>query len=225
MRIKVGAAVLATLAICASGCATSDGATTEVRDQSALEADRQSAESAVLTIDDVPFASTVKGEAGSDVALFGMPRQVSLDVLDCMQVDASKVGGFGPWAQSPEFQVMKKGTATSRVKFDSTVALATATMQLVHNTEFASCTLGLPQAAQSPDRSIEPLPFPKLGDDTIAYRATKSHDGTPTAVLDMVVTRVGRALISMTFEGYGGQEFHPVEAQRLTHLVIDRLPR
>ncbi|GAB4590266.1 hypothetical protein [Nocardia sp. IFM 10818] len=153
------------------------------------------------------------------------------DFLACMQMDQAALTIVGPWAESPNFTVPGKGIVGSRVTLASSVDAVINGTRIYHDSRYASCGLSSLRSQQVPEglsfESVEALSFPKLGDDTAAYRTIVSaniNGKATTGIQDAVLIRVGRAQVAMEFDGDNATPFPIDEAHRLAQIVVARLP-
>jgi hypothetical protein len=209
-----------------------DGDATDGDDASGDEA---AAEAALLTIDDFPdgwqAAPSENDEAAQD--------EFNAALAACLDVDPAILDRDNPSAESDDFTSPEGQTVNSEVALTPSAEQAIEVIEILEDERTPECygdglsrvlEENLAEIGQGDlemgDPAFERVDIPSLGDDAVGFQVTiplAAAGQEIELVLDLWAVRVGRAGITMTFQSPAGP-FPAEEAERLTRLVIDRLP-
>jgi hypothetical protein len=203
-------------------------------------ADAQAAEELNLTLRDFPAgweAMPPDGDEDDD-------ERVWSDLADCMGVEAAEFDQDNPKSESPSFSNADDEEVTSEVAFTATRDDAIHSIEMMQRDEMPGCyakeieallrdnLLNPSEGQEVPDDlemgkpTVNPMSFAQLGDDSLAYRVTLplSASGIDADLyVDIVVVRVGRVGVTMTFQSVF-TPFDPGQAEELLRAVVDRIP-
>ena len=209
-----------------------------------LNADRALAASAVLQLSDMPQGWQGKVHTNDDSS---SSEKVGQLMADCLHVD---VGLLRPDSAKASADSQDFSSPDNKAELSSSVGVAPSVadvqqrMAIFHKSEMPGClekTVGAafaeglahpsdgapgPTDLKVGQPSVAPLNFPKVGDDTVAFRITTpfSLSGLNiSAYIDFIVFTKGRARVLVTTLGVGA----PISIdslQELAQLVASRLP-
>jgi hypothetical protein len=254
MTFRRAAACLAATGLLAAGCSddggdtatsstatTSDSETTanedDGRTQAELDADEEAARSALLVLDDFP-----PGWEAAEPDPDNDNDDVQEGLADCLDVDVEMFANDNnPSAESPAFTSPNDDEVSSEVTYTASIENATRTVAILKDPDTPGCYAqalkayllraavegDLPDEVEYGDPTFNPLSFPTLGDESVAFRMTfpVSARGLDVDVyIDLAFVRVGRVGVTTTFQS----QFSPFdtdEAARLTETVVDRISK
>jgi hypothetical protein len=219
------------LVACSSGSGSSTPTTVDdgdPRSKTEITTDRAAADSALLTVSDLPDGWSAAEDASDDDADAG-------GLASCLGVEASKSPAS---ASSPRF-VAEPAAVSSTVSVLATHREADRAVTAITSPDAAGCltdalrdALGGPLATDVPDGyqlgtpAVADLPFAELGQDSRAFRVTVPV-ATPridTALyLDVVFVRAGRAVALLTLLD-ALAPFDSALATQLATTLATRLP-
>ena len=214
-----------------------------------LNADRALAASAVLQLSDMPQGWQGKVHTNDDSS---SSEKVGQLMADCLHVD---VGLLRPDSAKASADSQDFSSPDNKAELSSSVGVAPSVadvqqrMAIFHKSEMPGClekTVGAafaeelahpsdgapgPTDLKVGQPSVAPLNFPKVGDDTVAFRITTpfSLSGLNiSAYIDFIVFTKGRARVLVTTLGVGASGVvAPISIdslQELAQLVASRLP-
>ena len=221
----------------ADRAATNDGAAEEAEaDDVAVdrEADQAAADAALLTLDDFPSGWQEGPPVPEDD-----DDEVQADMAECLGIDPDEVDSGNPRATSPPFVSEDEHEVLVGVTMAPSADEVQERLELLASDEAPGCysdavqavvagnllTNDLPAGVEVDDPTVNRLSFDRLGDRSVAFRATLpiTFHGLDLALyVDLVFVQVGRAGVSMQFQS----ELSPFdvdEAARLTQIVVDRV--
>jgi hypothetical protein len=245
-HVVIVAAALVT-AGCASGSPTPTGSpaskasvTTSLPSPN-VAADKALAEAAIFKLNDFPTGWTSKPSTPSS-SNEATDRQMSACLHTSVPyLDPSKTGAS---ADSPDFSDSNSNEASNGVTYTASVSQARKQFAVVQSQSFPSCfesainTLitseiqhpsnpsdTLPQGASVGKTTVQPMSFPTIGDQSVAYRVTipityggMSVDGQ----IDIVASQKGRAIALSEFTAFGTPFDSAMEVQ-LSTLTASRI--
>jgi hypothetical protein len=188
-------AVAGALALSACGSSGSTTADTTTTTRPALSAaDRRIGRAALLRAADAPGYQQVA------------PQQSVLADLTSAAISTKACAPYLAGKQHRLATGVATGLQRGSTVVDSSNAIfaddagARAELELFRAPAMAKC---LQAVYQSKDSSLDvaPATIPALGDDRVAYRITPTGQPDPPAVIEVVVIRVGHALLSQTISG------------------------
>ena len=221
----------------AGGSADSSTTSASTEDVSTVDtaADQQAAEKALLVLSDLPAGWVQDTDDDADDDRDDADAAAEAVLAECLELDPAFVEtdetDGEPTADSA-FESPEGLSVSSDVQVNPTVSEGEDVEAALTGGDGAAC---LQQAFEaSADASdvevgevtVEVLPFEPLGDQTAAFRATipfETDDGTVLFVTDTMLVTKGRAVVSMDFTTLS-EPWDDAEAQRLTELVLDRIP-
>lgn len=202
--------------------------------------DRRRAEKALLVVEDFPpnWTSTPHSESTEEPDL---ERRLA----ECMRVEPALVGQTASSIDSPDFHLPgARLQVQSSVGLADTVDQARERLAVFERPEMREClnatvSEAIRRGTEAPDPEDEPpdgavlgavtterVPFPTVGDGTVAYRVTMPVEvaGEQAPVYaDLVVAIRGRGGVRLSFLSLGAP-FPADVAEKLARTAVDRLP-
>ena len=231
MRSAWVASFLAAVLV-AAGCAQEDDAhrlrSLDVTASPAqAAADEALADSTLLTLDDFP----ARWRALPRPEEITLGRQEKADLARCLGADSDVFDLDLPHAGTPTFVSPAGDTVTARVSLAADDTGSRRSIEVLRRTAAPDCYAeaafqaagafepdGAPAGVEVGTVSAVPIPYADFGNTTVAWRmsvpitAGREH---ANMYLDTVVVRVGRALISFSFQS----QIRPYDRDQSEHVV------
>jgi hypothetical protein len=240
MRVRSCAAVVLLVIVasaCGSGSSSGSSTTTTQRNPTR---DRDLAQRALVTAEDLPAGWLAADAAGAGPMALMDPANLD-PVAECLDVPSTKLVPRGAVTQtSPVFQGPDRSTVQSRTMVVASPAQAAGSLATLGTKAFASCVEkrleeGLQQPLAHPvlarDLSVSaidasPLTWPTYGDGSRAVRIRTTLIGAEQGLdlyLQLVFITRGRSVATLAFTS-SREPFPLDQAQNLSLVVSNRLP-
>ena len=196
--------------------------------------DQELADSAVLTLDDMPSGWEVSPE---DENADEQQDELNQAFADCLDIDVSEIDSDNPSAESA-FGNTDDEEITSDVEVADSAGEVKEYLDRFRHPDgqqcyrdvisdaFAKSMLAEGEDLELGDITFNEVSFEDLGDDSIAFRLTvpvSSQGFEVELFVDVVAVAEGRVGVTTTFQSLF-TPFDPEEALRLTEIVLDRIP-